>query len=582
MKLKRAVVIFIIVLCWNLSARVIVNEILYNGLGSTENEEWVELYNDDTSQVNLQGWKHCDLSSCKVISNNSLILNGGSFIILARDTARFRQFCDSIGIFYDCPVIQQSGGWNPLSNSGDNIIIKTSTDSTVDSVAYTNDPCSELHTLQRPQGVAVWIPSRYNCSPNIGGNPCNTQPDSDLAIVYIGLNPEYPSSEDAIQLKPQIKNAGKYPRGGSLYLYIKAVRNSGVDTLLIDSLTLVVPMIDTGRVETLVYNRAPLDTGCYIIGGVLSPDDRLSNNERSFLACVVQPTHLLISEVMTNTLGREDVCPGGACNEFIELYNYGDEPVDLGGWLITDGDETDTIVAWRTSDLGSLTLPGLIYDTLVLAPKGFALILDRDYARGNQPYNIPSGTLILTTNDNDIGNGLSDSDTIKILNRTRTPISMRPGSSTYAKDGYSYIRCQLRKDGEFKQSPVLNGTPGFYSNEMEGEFFDVQIDPQAFNPESPNPNKNHITINVGLPRSSRYSMKIYDIKGRLVKELVKETDTPLSTITWDGRDMYGRVMPVGMYVLVGEAPIKLVSGCELKEGARKTIKKAIAIERPIK
>lgn len=558
---------------------VVVNEFMYNPPGSAENEEFVELLNTGPDTVNLENWTN----SGKLITDAPLFLMPDSSLILAKDTTRLKIFLDSVGVFYNCcPMIQQKGGWDALSNSSDNIVIKNALGETVDSVGYSSVSCADNtgRTLERPSGVISWRPTTANCSPNIGGSPCNCTPGYDLSLVYIDVNPSTPTSEDIITLSPQVKNNGRYPLAGSLSLWVEKVTSN--DTFTVDSTVISLPTIQPGETETSSYTISHLDTGLYRINGLLPPDDVPSNNSRSFYKRVEQPYHILISEILTNALGSETVCPGGACNEFIELYNFGDEPINLAGWLVTDGDETDTICPWETSELGLINREGLIYDTTVIAPKSFALILDRDYVAGNMPYNIPPGVLILTTNDNDLGNGLSDSDTIKLMTPGKSVVSVRPGLTTYAADGYSYIRCALAQSGNFMVSPVLYGTPGYYTSEAEGEFFDITVDPESFNPEHWDPQKGQTKIRLSFPRSSLYSLRIYDLKGRLVKELVREKDTPVSEVIWNGRDNNNKVVPLGVYVVVGECPIRLVSGCTLIEGARKTVKKPVVVGRPLK
>ena len=101
---------------------------------------------------------------------------------------------------------------------------------------------------------------------------------------------------------------------------------------------------------------------------------------------------VVINEVMANPLNERT-------GEFIELYNGGDSPLDLAGFLIDDGDSRDEIVGWQ----GGGT---------VLAAGGFAIVLDRDYAA---EYEIPDGVLRLTVGNAALGNGLSISDPVSLL-----------------------------------------------------------------------------------------------------------------------------------------------------------------------
>ncbi len=100
---------------------------------------------------------------------------------------------------------------------------------------------------------------------------------------------------------------------------------------------------------------------------------------------------LVINEVMANP----DVESTG---EFIEIANVGQDPQDLLGLLITDGDQTDTIQAWNAG-------------TTVVPAGGYGVILDPDYAG---QYTIPVGATVVTVGNANLGNGLSTNDEIQL------------------------------------------------------------------------------------------------------------------------------------------------------------------------
>ena len=112
-----------------------------------------------------------------------------------------------------------------------------------------------------------------------------------------------------------------------------------------------------------------------------------------------QPT-VIISEVMANPCGDIEV---KKWNEYVELYNYGEQPVDVYGWWLADngeGSAPDELVAWSQRNPAT-SLPGnLITNSTIIPAKGFALILSPSYADGlyphTMPYHIPANTIILT------------------------------------------------------------------------------------------------------------------------------------------------------------------------------------------
>lgn len=92
--------------------------------------------------------------------------------------------------------------------------------------------------------------------------------------------------------------------------------------------------------------------------------------------------------------------PSVSTGEFIEIYNNGIAEVDLVGFTFTDGDSTDTLQAFG----GGETL---------LGGGDYAVIVDADYVADT--YAIPVGTVLMTTSDTTLGNGLSVDDPVSLF-----------------------------------------------------------------------------------------------------------------------------------------------------------------------
>ncbi|MGB0589751.1 MAG: lamin tail domain-containing protein [Myxococcota bacterium] len=106
----------------------------------------------------------------------------------------------------------------------------------------------------------------------------------------------------------------------------------------------------------------------------------------------ISTASIVISEVMANAKVE-------ARGEFVELFNAGPVGIDVAGWKLSDGDATDTVIAWN----GGGT---------VIGPGEFAVILDPDYTTNT--YYFPAGTVRLTVGTSTLGNGLTTSDTVTL------------------------------------------------------------------------------------------------------------------------------------------------------------------------
>jgi hypothetical protein len=117
----------------------------------------------------------------------------------------------------------------------------------------------------------------------------------------------------------------------------------------------------------------------------------------------IDPT-IAITEVMANPCNTEVT---GVIDQYVELYNYGNNPVDISEWWLVSAtvshtdhhDQLVKIVSWNTRnpfiDLGS----HLIQDQTVLNPKQYALVLHPLYGSagsGSMTYRLPPDTVILT------------------------------------------------------------------------------------------------------------------------------------------------------------------------------------------
>ncbi len=166
---------------------------------------------------------------------------------------------------------------------------------------------------------------------------------------------------------------------------------------------------------------------------------------------------IVISEVLADPHSESK-------GEFVELYNAGNEPVDLEGWSLGDSrDVNDTITDFTgPHDAG---LAGT-----VLAPGAYALVVDPDYegvyndritAEGD-----PARLLILTIKeDRTLGNGLGNSTDLVFLKRDDVTVDQFAWTESAGGNGISWERprYELPVD-ESNRMPSTHpdgSTPGF-------------------------------------------------------------------------------------------------------------------------
>lgn len=243
-------------------------------------------------------------------------------------------------------------------------------------------------------------------------------------------------------------------------------------------------------------------------------------------------SRIIITEVMSNVKGTESGAGSpGDRNEFVEIYNHSADTIDLSNYFIYDLDVlADEICPWE-DDLLLINYPTLRIHSTLIYPYSYALILDREYVSsdttgGNvQPYDIPDSTLILTTDDTTIGNGITNNDPIIIYSVADacttsfgTPYDTLDNFPSDPGDGMSWERIDLMLPDEASNwHPSIDSsgcTPGKENSTTNA--FDLAVESQSiiFTPAMLNAGEDvHIEVSVknfGLRPTDEYELLIFD------------------------------------------------------------------------
>jgi hypothetical protein len=141
-------------------AKIIINEIMYDYPGSDTDNEWIEIYNNDSFGCDIEDWKFFeDGDHFLNLFNGSWVITSDSYAIIARNASKFLiNYPDFNGtLFYSTFT---------LGNDGGNIALKDYSLNVVDSVNYNSSwgGDGDNKTLER-------FDSDWNESLVLGGTP---------------------------------------------------------------------------------------------------------------------------------------------------------------------------------------------------------------------------------------------------------------------------------------------------------------------------------------------------------------------------------------------------------------------------
>ena len=226
---------------------------------------------------------------------------------------------------------------------------------------------------------------------------------------------------------------------------------------------------------------------------------------------------LLINEIMSKN-DDANVDPSGENDDWLEIFNYGDEAVDLSGMYLTDN--PSSLMKWQFPAGG-----------VMLGANEYLLIwCDEDAGQEGFHTNFKlsaAGEFVALTGQD----GFSIYDSL-----TSIPLTA----------DISYGRSP---DGSENWQVFDEPTPG--TSNTTTEIISELFIPDNFSLNNfPNPFNSETVIHYNLPGTVNISLSIFDIQGRHVVELVSEYQQKgQHRISWNSTDKFLQVVPVGVYIV---------------------------------
>ena len=229
-------------------------------------------------------------------------------------------------------------------------------------------------------------------------------------------------------------------------------------------------------------------------------------------------TNIVSSQVGNITFSEIMFAPSQSNSEFIEIYNFGDESIDIEGYAIQ----------YQTSNLDFIQSTDSNYK---IPPNSFALIFEGDYDYENGIYKdlIPENTLIFYISDNSFGtSGMSNSSdrNLFLINSSNDTIN----SYTYSANNSSGISDEKiilngnNSSENWKNSNMQNGTPGFKNSVSPLDFdlfFELFLPNQNFT-VGDTVLLNAKVTNLGVQIADEFTVNFYNNKN--LDSLINQTE----------------------------------------------------------
>lgn len=177
---------------------VAINEIAWMGTNTSYSDEWIELYNNANSPVNLENWVLKAVDGTPEINLSGIIPANGFFLLERTDDNTIRDIpADWVGSF----------GYG-LNNQGEKLELKDSSGNLIDVVDcssgwFTGDNKTN-QTMERINPLITTDSSNWQTSKNSGGTP---KAGNSVLTQY---EPETKESQESKQKEEQIQT---YPTG---------------------------------------------------------------------------------------------------------------------------------------------------------------------------------------------------------------------------------------------------------------------------------------------------------------------------------------------------------------------------------
>jgi len=495
------------------SSPIVLSEIFFKPQSS--NQEWIELFNRSSCAYLVDNWRIIDVSGGEI--GFSGYLEASDFFVVCQDTILMMQIYPDLNNMN----LIQSSSWTSLNNTEETLILKDEFDAVFDSIYYDGGNCPSDYSLERVNPFEDENIEWLVCQDSLG------TPTSQNSVLPIEKDLE-------------LKFIETWEENGDNYHKLQ-VTNIGLEEITIADFECYQQRLNEEQISLIYTETVSINDSLEIIFSTSKPDIGYYEFE-----------YFIISEDDLND----------ANNSACSFYDNCGLPFVINEIMYAPQNE---IPEWLEIKF-NLEIADLTY---------FFLVVDEDTLQIEYP-NPEIEFMIITNSWNDI-------DTLQtVYNLENIPIMIGlPSLSNNGEQLAIIDECGNLIESFFfdpdwndgisgtsiervnSHLPALENNWGPSVSECspgaENSIFVQVLPPKLKFSVDPNPfspyRGEHTIFSFNLPEViSRMTLRIFDMKGRMIRKLVnQQLQASSGNIVWDGKNDNGKKLPIGIYIVLMEA-----------------------------
>ena len=345
----------LVVACTTFSyAQLVISEIMYNPPeGGSDVYEFVEVYNNGSSAVNLLGYSFT--AGFEYTFASGFNLGAGEYVLFASDSVAFEQafgitafqitsgglsnsgelvqFSDDQGNVVDEVDYDDGGGWPSEPDGAGASLVLCDFNSDNNDPANWDDATTATGVISGGAEIFANPGAASNCSSGaeVRFLSASTEVGEDVGTVTISVEiSNVATTTLSVDVVPNMMSS-TVTLGSDVMVMASTTLNFNTGDA-VDTMDVTITVVDDAEIESiesLVLDLANPSSGVFISGVGGSTEVLITDND-AIIADIV------INEIMYSPPGTD------SDYEYLELYNNDDVAVDLGGYYFSEG-ITDTL-----------------------------------------------------------------------------------------------------------------------------------------------------------------------------------------------------------------------------------------------